>query len=510
MHLSPSSTMLALRAWWPIVVVLAVAGAALGVQSVGSAPFSATTLLRVDVSTNPLQSPQIVATALQVVDSDPVYFKATDETAEAADELRARTTVGLSDNAAVLKVSVVAPTAEQATEETDRFADAALEYIAEMSREEFDRATRLAQEALNGGALPNPMAEELRLEQLGANLAEAQNSAYRQIDLVSRIGGVHEPERLGLPPRLAAPLGAVIGALAGGIAALVLGVQRRRIRRPAEVKAVGPGIRVYGSPTLADGLLRVAARCATLDQPLVAILALPDAEDALNDVRNALRRQLRVERLRWVDVDADDFGRASVADRRATAADRRSSGEMHVPVRHARAQVLAEAEADVIVVTGLASTRAVKEAGARADAVILVGRQRKTRIGELSAVYAEVADVHPVVALLPANTEEFGEARDDPPADTTAAPAAPSAYASAPVPSSPYYMAPVGPSRAEPVGADAPGTRAAPMQRPDPLVAEVPARATVPSGNTNGNGTGAVRRNKSADGADDEREAPAE
>lgn len=498
MHLSPSFALLALRAWWPIVVVLGMLGATLGVYSVGRAPYSATTFLRVDVSTNPLHSQEIVQTALQMVDSDPVYFKATDGSRETADELRARTVVGLADKAAVLKVTVTAPTAQRASDETDRFANAATEHIAETSREAFDRATKLAQEAEQQGVVPNPRAEERRLEGLGENLAQAQDSAYRQITLVTRIGGVQEPEQLGLPPRLAAPLGAIIGALAGVVAALVLGVRRRRIRRPFDVKAIGPGIRVYGARNVGDGLLRVAARCATLDEPLVAILALPDAENSLNDVRDKLRRQLGVERLRWLDIDADDFGHSSVVDRRS----RERDGSI-VPVRSARASALAEADSDVIVVTGTASTRAVKEAGARADVVVLVGRLRKTRIGELSTVYAEVADASPIVALLPPAGEAAVDLQDeadrqdeksDAPVvapEPAAAPATPSPERpespAVPAPPSPLPRVVTAAPDSQPVGADAPDVRPTLVRQPDPFVAEVPAGATL-GGSSNGNG----------------------
>ena len=88
----------------------------------------------------------------------------------------------------------------------------------------------------------------------------------------------------GLPSKLAAPVGAAAGLILGMVAALILGVRRRRVRHVRDVAAVGPDIRVYDEKTIDSGLLRIAARCAKVDKPLVAVLALPGSEDALMSV----------------------------------------------------------------------------------------------------------------------------------------------------------------------------------------------------------------------------------
>jgi hypothetical protein len=491
MHLHPSSTLLALRMWWPIVVLLAMLGAAAGVYSVGRAPYYATAYLRVDVSTNPLQSPQIISTALHIVDSDPVYFRATDNTRRAADELRSRTVVGVADGGAVLRITVTAPTAAQAAAETNRFADAAVEHAIALAQDQLQRTTEQAGLALRNGVVPDPESEKNRREQLGHNLADAQNAASRANDLVSRIGGVQDPQQLGLPAKMAAPLGAAIGGLLGGIICLVLGVRRRRIRRLADVKAVGPGIRTYDSTTMSSGLLRVAARCATLDQPLVAVLALSGVENGVGEVTAELKRQLRNERLRSVDIDADDFARASVIRRRD---DERPRPSPAIPVRSSRAGLLDKADADVILVSGIAGTRAVREAGARADAVVLVGRYRTTRVGELSTVYPEVADSSAIVVLLPAGEAGNGIELDDvEPAEASAKPqGGPAPVAAAPRP------AEVARADVAPQGADTPELQPAAGQVRAPYSVDVPvavAAAVHPASVTigaNGNGSGHI------------------
>jgi hypothetical protein len=411
MQLQPSFTALALRAWWPVVVVLAVVGFGVGMYSVGVASYSATALLRVDVSTNPLQSKEIISTAQVLVDSDPVYFRATDGTREAADALRARTSVGVVSDGEVLKVTVVAPTAAAATAQTNKMADAAVTQAQALSVDQFNRVTKLAQDSLKNGALADVDSEKQRREHVGQNLADAQSAASRSSDLLTRIGGVQAPVAMGLPPRLAGPLGALIGALLGFAASLMLGVRRNRVRRPGDLKVVDPRLRVYGPDEIDNGLMRVAARCATLDRPLVAVLALPAAENSLPMVLDRFDRHLLNESLRRIDVDAEDLGRGTAVVDRARPS--WSGGDGHgLPARIERGPILDAASADVIVVSGSAGPRIAHEAGARAEAVIVVGKLQSSRLKEFSALYPEISDSSPMVLLVHPDSKQ-ASAPDD-------------------------------------------------------------------------------------------------
>jgi hypothetical protein len=411
MQLQPSFTALALRAWWPVVVVLAVIGFGVGMYSVGVASYSATALLRVDVSTNPLQSKEIISTAQVLVDSDPVYFRATNGTREAADALRARTSVGIVNDGEVLKVTVVAPTAAAATTQTNKMADAAVVQAQALSVDQFNRVTQLAQDSLKNGSLADVDSEKQRREHVGQNLADAQSAASRSSDLLTRIGGVQAPVAMGLPPRLAGPLGALIGALLGFAASLLLGVRRNRVRRPADLKVVDPRLRVYGPNEIDNGLMRVAARCATLDRPLIAVLALPAAENDLPQVLKRFDRHLHNENLRRIDIDAEDLGRGTtVVDRGRPA---QSGGEsVGLPARSARGAILDSAKADVIVVSGSAGPRVAREAGARAEAVIVVGKLQASRLKEFFTLYPEISDSSPMVLLARSDSKQ-ASAPDD-------------------------------------------------------------------------------------------------
>jgi hypothetical protein len=385
MQLPASFSVLALRTWWPVVFMLSVLGAAFGVYAASSVSYSATALLRVDVSTNPVQSQQIVSTAFQLVDSDPVYTLVVGDSRNAVNELRSRTTVGIRDAGAVLFVTVVAPTAEQAERDTDGFADAAVGFARQLAQEQFATVTRLGAASLKEGVLPDPEAEANRRDRVGTNLADGQDYALRQERFVTRLGGVQTPQPLGVSTTLAAPLGAAGGALLGFVAALGLGVRRRHVRYIADLRPVLPGVRAFTADNQRDGLLRIAARSATLHEPLVAVVAMRTAEQALAGVVEDLQDLLRAEQMTWTDVDADDLAAS--------------------PDRAARLKPLAletypsPARRHLTLVTGTADPSTVPQIAARADLIVLVVPLHRARLGEVAALYDELRDSSPILVL---------------------------------------------------------------------------------------------------------------
>jgi|GEM_PF-3083555 len=467
MRLPASFSLLAVRMWWPVVVAMVVLGVGAGLVSTRAAQYSATTSVRVDVSTNPVQSVQIVSSALQLVDSDPVYTRVVGESRAALNGLRARTTVGIRDAGAVLFVTVVAPTPEQAERDADEFGRQAVEYTASLAREQFTAITELGGQAIEEGALPDPAAEAGRRARLGEDIADGQNSALRSANLVTRIGGVQTPVRLGVSPALAAPLGGLVGGLAGLALALGLGVRRRSVRSVSDLRSINPRVRVYGADNQSDGLLRVVARCATLDHPVVAVLALPGAEWHLAQVVADLRDRLRAEGMRWKAVDADDLVKAAA---RAPA-----PGDTAVTTLSLRRPPREHDSHDLTLVTGVADGATVAQVSAVADLAVLVGRMGVSKLGELAALCAELEDNAPLVVLGP---------RDGPPPAVRR-------------PASPPDVVPVRDVRpraaaVEHVHALAARNRPSPVPRPrtngrpasppaGPAAAVVPAAATVPT-----------------------------
>jgi hypothetical protein len=65
-----------------------------------------------------------------------------------------------------------------------------------------------------------------------------------------------------------------------------------------------------------------------------------------------------------------------------------------------RAIGLTEAGADLLLVTADADERTIQQVAGRADVVLLVGRRRRTRLGELAKVVDLLRPAHPPVLVL--------------------------------------------------------------------------------------------------------------
>ncbi len=389
-----SMTFLALRMWWPMVATLTVVGAVLGVLAPFNAPYAAKSLLRVDTSGNEAQSTPIVATAVQLVGADPVYAAVVGDSTAAMADLRGRTVVAVEDVAGIISISVAAPTAEQANRDADDVATKSVEYVQALAQEQLATVTRTGQDAVAEGGLRDPEAEFRRRQALGAAIGERQELARQGASFLTRIGGVQPAARVGLGVTLAGPVGALVGALIGAIAALLLGVRRRRVRRLADVRAVIPEIPAYGPVSQSDGIAWVAARCARLDTPMIALLALHGAESQLRKIATQLKYQLRTDAMRWVEIEADDLDRVSTNGRAPVG----SADPRELSVRR-RASALAESEANMVLVIGMARGPSIARLSARADIVLLVGEVGRTRLGALATTCARLAPSSPVILL---------------------------------------------------------------------------------------------------------------
>ena len=475
MQFPASFSLLAVRMWWYLLLVLALLGAAGGWFLARDAQYSATTSFRVDVSSNPIQSVQIVATALQLVDSDPVYARVVGESRDAVNELRSRTTVGVRDTSTVLFATIVAPTSAQAERDADAFAEQTTAYLRELADERFAVATEQGTRSLQTGVLTDPVAEEGRRERLGLNLADGQDSALRSAYLVQRLGGVQDPVRLGVSPTLAVPLGGLAGALLGTAIAMTLGVRRRRVRHVSDLRSLVPHLRVYGPRGRRDAMLRVAARSASLDHPVVALLAMPGAESVLAATAADLRDLLREEGLRWLSVDADDL---VLADSRAALsrpdAPQRPGAGPSAALALRRKVRSGPGAAHLTLVTGVADGATIGQVSARADVSVLVAAIGRTRVGQIATVCAELTETSPVVVL--------GE-----PTGKAAAAAGSSTAVVAPEPASTPDPAPPARGPLTPPGLLKAVLRTAPPDPPE-----------LPGTGTNGTGTNGTAVNGSA------------
>lgn len=424
--MSVSVAALALRIWWPVVIVLAILGA-LGAFVAGrDAPYVAVTTLRVDTAgfgENAQES--IVDTSRLLVDSNRTYRKVVGDAPGAIDEIRSRTAVDAIGTSSVLELAVSAQTAEQAEREVDALAEASITSIRELADEQFTGTVRSGRDSLAQGVLDDPAAEQARRDAIGVAIAEQQDNALRLSASLSRIGEVPPATRVGLGVRLAMVIGALVGAIVGIAIALFLGVGRRRTRSLSDVRIVSRGLVDCEPLAKAEGISRVAAECSRLTYPLVVVLALPGAEADVQEVSTELRSELHRDGNRTFRLDYRELRHASgdepqpalvgVGNGAAPGNGRPhhrnalphaeyngSAGSAALPALGMpnRAIGLAEAGADLLLITADADERTLQQVAGRADVVLLVGRRRRTRLGELAKVVDLLRPAHPPVLVL--------------------------------------------------------------------------------------------------------------
>ena len=535
MRVTASAALLALRMWWPIVTVCALIGGAYGAYSVRDAPYMAVTTVRVDTAGfGEVAQQSIVQTARLLVDSNRTYAKVAGDTPEGIEELRQRTAVDIVESSSILEISVSAQTPDRAERDLNALVEASMTSMRELADEQFTGTVRSGQTALSGGVLPDPAAEEARRAGIGTAISERQDNALRLSAQLSRIGAILPATRTGLGARLAAAIGFVAGGFAGAVLTLMLGVGRRRIKRLADVRAVAPGLLPAAPLEYTKGIITVGNDCSRIDAALAVVLALPGAEDDLPDVVDAVRSELTRNGSRPFRLDADDVVRADDYATRRGAPSRPGfdAGNGHrlpggsvatvsagLPAlgMPQRAVDLAASQADVLLVTGMASERILTLAAGRADVVLLVARPYRTTLGQLAAVTANLGDGRPpVVVLAPRHTSvERGGSRDEPEAAAPArsvpsgpqpefelvrpghapmpGPTLPAPMPSAPMPSAPMPSVPSGSDRSgswaghRPNALDSPTLRiprpgTPPAQGGAPLVPAVVSTGTGPVG----------------------------
>jgi hypothetical protein len=406
MRVTASAALLALRMWWLVIAAMVVAGAALGVLAVRDSPYAAVTTLRVDTAGfGEVAQQSIVETTRELVDSNRVYAKVVGDAPGAIEELRQRTTVDPVASSSVLEIAVSAQTAEQAEQDVDALAEAAITVIRELADEQYTAAGVAGRQALETGVLPDPVAEQARRDQIGVAIATQQDNALRLSAQLSRIGEVLPATPTGLGSRIAATIGALTGALIGAVLALLLGVGRRRIRRLADVHAVAPGLVPCEPMDYDKGVMRVAAECSRLAHPLVVVLALPGAEDDLKAAVDELRSALYADGNQPFRIDATAALVAETEQRRRSGpSGQQSPSQLSSPVpalgMPQRATDLDEANSDTLLVTGEAEDRVVTMIGDRADIILLVAQPRVTRLGQLARITTGLGDGRPPVVVL--------------------------------------------------------------------------------------------------------------
>lgn len=380
-----SLAMLAFRRWWPVILCTVGIGVALGAWTGSNAPYSATTVLQVDVSgTDQTGNAQTLQTALQFVDTSAVYKSASASTQTNPDDLRTRTKVALHASAPLVMVTVTAPTAAEAEAQSKAVSQAAVVNLQTMSDEQFAQARATGAHAVDDGMVNDPPAEQARRQAIGMSIATQQRAALSTASLLTPLGNTQPAERAGLTGTTAIAIGVLAGLLIGALLAVAVN-RRGRIRKVVDVRLAGPDIRCYEQ---GEAISRLASTCVAGDSPLVAVLAMKGVEQAADEMAYELHCELQGEGMETLTVQSADVDLA----RRPSDAGDRPRNPVPALAQPKRAKDLVAAGADVMVYQGFADGVDIARVNSRAEAILLVVAGGTTRVGELRRIHSRLAD----------------------------------------------------------------------------------------------------------------------
>jgi hypothetical protein len=209
----------ALKRWWwlPVITTIALL-LAMGWVGRSIEPKTSAQLLMVSSGAN--NDAQTVArnnaSTLAQIQASNAFDVAAQQTGVPADDLRQRTRVATSGDAAVVQIEVSAPTAEEAAQQANAVAKAAVAASEARLRAELDAVTAATSKLIETPQLKSTTAEQARTDGLAARLAASQG------DLLASSGRLSVLKEADPAAATRAPLTSL--ALLGAVGGLVLGL----------------------------------------------------------------------------------------------------------------------------------------------------------------------------------------------------------------------------------------------------------------------------------------------
>lgn len=315
---SPSSWLRTLgaatRRWFAIPLILGLLGGLAGVAAGMAAKPSAEILLR--AQSTAVDGAGITTNVNSVVvelDTAALYEEAASSTGGSPAELRDRTRISAIPESQIISISVTSTSPEQAVEEVDALAKAALGANEARVEEELAKVTRQTRDLISGRKLIDPDAERARLTRLGDSLGANQSSltvGARQLLLIQS----GQNSRMLPSPALLGAMGLVGGVLLGLAGALLLGTRRGRIGSARKLKELYPQVSIIEDRDL-DTVIELEAPSTST----VFVGGVGRQADQLDDVVGIVHRRLTalgheahiVDSLRLASTEATE-GQVSV------------------------------------------------------------------------------------------------------------------------------------------------------------------------------------------------------
>ncbi len=179
-RVTASAALLAMRMWWPIIVIFAVLGVAGGMLAIRDAPYAAVTAVRVDTAGfGEVAQQSIVETSRLLVDSNRTYSKVVGESPGAIEEIRQRTAVEASRHRPCWRSACPPRPPGRPNGRWMRSPRQRSRSSASSPTSSSTGPSRAASAGWPPAASPDAVAENARRDALGTAIAEQQDNALR-------------------------------------------------------------------------------------------------------------------------------------------------------------------------------------------------------------------------------------------------------------------------------------------------------------------------------------------
>lgn len=292
----------AVMARWPWLVA---GGVSLGILS-AIAPVSgltdATATIQMTGSNlDSLRAKQVGQTIERAVRSEPVIAEAARTRNIAATDLAPRVKAQWVSDTDLITISVTGADGDAAVKDANSVADAVIAVNERQAKAQLEQIQKESNRLLTSGTLSDTQAETARRSQLGSNVGVRQDSATAASTQVALLDPAVEARPSGVSSSVRLMLGFIAGALLAAAAAILVPMNRRRVRAVAEVRSLSTGLRVKrASGAVGDA----AGRMVEVGNQDLAVVALPGAGDDAVQFAESVARIVRSHGMRTTVLNA--------------------------------------------------------------------------------------------------------------------------------------------------------------------------------------------------------------
>lgn len=389
----PAPVLALLRARWPWLVITGLLGTVLGLLLGAAQTYQATAMLQLTGVTDSFRVKQVGQTVELNAVSAPVIEQAVKDPAlagTAPEDLGPRTTALWGIDTDLITVTVRNQDGRKAVEEANAVAAAVVDTAQTSQATQLANIAQQVNDLVANNPLENKTSEAQRLQAAGTRSADLQFKVLDGVSVALQSQAfAYQPAGAARP--VAAALGGVGGIILGAFAALLVGAGRRRVRTPAELRALAPELTLKSTTQAGE----VAGRLLESGHSTLVVLSLPSTPSSASRFAAAVANHLRthgssVTLVNAIALESSDSASMALPD------------EVWVLRRDIRQDVKAYFSTDVLVVACTAEPEAVGLISGQSDLMaVVMAKEGRSTLQQIWDTVSAVESAHPIVVLAP-------------------------------------------------------------------------------------------------------------